>query len=504
MNAPSTSAPLNAPDRASVTPAELDASCRWPLLALFAGAAVWLFVASAFALIASIKFHGPGFLADYPWLTYGRVRPAAWNALIYGGAMQAGLGVALWVFSRLGGAKLSQPILAIAGAKLWNLGVLAGVLAILAGASTGFQWLEMPRYASVLLFLGYALIGVSALATTHRRTVRELYPSQWFLLAALFWFPWIYSTANLLLVARPVRGVAQSVLAWWYTANLHGVWLVLVGLAIVFYFIPKLLERPLHSRYLALVTFWGVVLFGSWSGIPDSAPLPAWIPSLSTVAGVLAVIPLLATVLNYHHTVAASRQSADGTGQARVRDPRSDEARLHGQPSLRFIALGFAAYVLSALMNTAEALPGISGVLQFTWFVPAQHHLVIFGFFVMVATGAAYHIVARVTGLPVCARCVAVHFWVAALGILLSVMPLAAGGIVQGLKLNQASVPFMDVTHATLMMLRVSTLGDALLLFANFIFLKNIGGVLLRLGRAQLTTSWAAATAPAQSPEAVR
>lgn len=486
MNASPASAPLNATDRPSVTPAELDASCRWPLLALFGGAAFWLLISSVFALIASIKFHGPGFLADTAWLTYGRVRPAAWNALIYGGAMQAGLAVALWMLSRLGGAKLSQPVLVIAGTKLWNLGVFAGVLAILAGASTGFDWLEMPRYAAVLLFLGYALIGVSALATTHRRTVREFYPSQWFLLAALFWFPWIYTTANLLLVARPVRGVAQVVIAWWYAANLHGVWFVLVGLAMVFYFVPKVIERPLHSRYLALVTFWGVVLFGSWSGIPDSAPLPAWIPTLSTVAAMMALVSLLATFLNYRRTV---------KGKCSV---------VWSDPAVRFVGLGFVAYFLSAMMDTAEALPATGHVLQFTWFMPAQHQLAIYGFFVMAATGGAYYIVPRITGLPLCARCVAVHFWVVALGIALSVLPLAVGGIVQGLKLNQASLPIMDVVNATLMTLRVSTLGEALVLFANFIFLRNMVGVLVRMARGQVTTSWASATAPVQAPEAAR
>ena len=100
MNASPASAPLNVTDRASVTPAELDVSCRLPLMTLFGGAAIWLLVSSVFALIASIKFHGPGFLADSAWLTYGRVRPAAWNALIYGGPMQARLAVALRMLSR--------------------------------------------------------------------------------------------------------------------------------------------------------------------------------------------------------------------------------------------------------------------------------------------------------------------------------------------------------------------------------------------------------------------
>jgi cytochrome c oxidase cbb3-type subunit 1 len=155
-------------------------------------------------------------------------------------------------------------------------------------------------------------------------------------------------------------------------------------------------------------------------------------------------------------------------------------------------------------MDTAEAVPATGHVLQFTWFMPAQHHLAIYGFFVMAATGGAYYIVPRITGLPLCARCVAVHFWVAALGIALTVLPLVVGGIVQGLKLNQGSLPIMDVVNATLMTLRVSTLGEALVLFANFIFLRNMVGVLVRMARRQLTTSWASATAPVQAPEAAR
>src|SRR6266699_281654 len=62
----------------------LDRSCRLPLLVLFVSAAVWLVLGSAFSLIASLKFHSPNFLADCAWLTYGRVRPACNNSLLYG------------------------------------------------------------------------------------------------------------------------------------------------------------------------------------------------------------------------------------------------------------------------------------------------------------------------------------------------------------------------------------------------------------------------------------
>src|ERR1035437_8159530 len=58
---------------ATGVPAAIDASCRLPLVVLFLCAAVWLVIGSAFTLIASIKLHEPGFLADSAWLTYGRV-----------------------------------------------------------------------------------------------------------------------------------------------------------------------------------------------------------------------------------------------------------------------------------------------------------------------------------------------------------------------------------------------------------------------------------------------
>src|SRR5207249_5995035 len=187
--------------------AEIDGSCLLPLFVMFVSAAVWLVVGSVFALISTLKFHNPNFLADAAWLTYGRVRPAYLNAALYGFCVQAGLGVALWVIARLGRTTLAHRWVVTLGAALWNLGVTVGIIGILAGDSTGFENLEMPRYAAAIIFLGYLLIGIWSVLLFHYRFDRGLFVSQWFLLAALFWLPWIYSTAYLLLVTFPVRGV---------------------------------------------------------------------------------------------------------------------------------------------------------------------------------------------------------------------------------------------------------------------------------------------------------
>jgi len=81
--------------------AEIDASCRWPLLLFFTSGVLWLAFGTFLALIASIKLHGPGFLAECPWLTLGRVKPVAMNAALYGFASQAGMGVLVWLMCRL-------------------------------------------------------------------------------------------------------------------------------------------------------------------------------------------------------------------------------------------------------------------------------------------------------------------------------------------------------------------------------------------------------------------
>src|SRR5689334_3748462 len=119
MNATCSTSP-SAAGSESISTAEIDASCRMPLFVLFVGAATWLLAASVFGLMASIKFHSPSFLADCAPLSYGRVHPAATNALLFGFALQAGLGVALWLIARLGQTKVASPLAIAFGGKLWN------------------------------------------------------------------------------------------------------------------------------------------------------------------------------------------------------------------------------------------------------------------------------------------------------------------------------------------------------------------------------------------------
>ncbi len=470
-------------DSSPVSALAIDRSCRAPVLLLFLGALVWLLISSGLGMVASLKFHAPGLLADCPWFTYGRVHPAHLNALIYGFAAQAGLGVILWLVAHLGRARLALFPGIIAGVLVWNLGVLLGIVGILYGESTGFEWLEMPRYASAALFCGYLLIGLGALLTLRQRREREFYISQWFILAALFWFPWIFSTANLLLVVKPARGVLQTAIDCWYVNNLKTVWFGFLGLAAVFYYIPKISKHALHSHYLGIFTFWLLAVFGSWGGIPAGTPLPSWMSAMSTVGALLTVVPILAVAINVWGTLSG------------------DYSKLRESRPFKFFLFGVIAYVIAGLAGAATSLFRFGKITQFTWYVPAQTQLFLYGFFAMTMFGAMYYIVPRLvrTEFPA-PGLICGHFACATFGLLFYALPLAVGGILQGLALNDPARSFADVTQSTLLFLRISTLGDLLMALGNLLMVLNFAGLLARVARASATAAWAANVKTVEAP----
>lgn len=454
---------MNETPQSDLTDREIDRSCAVPLLALFGGAALWLVLGSVLSLMASIKFHAPDFLADCAWLTYGRLQPMADNALLYGFCLPAGLGVVLWLLARLGQIPLRGVVVPIFAANLWHLGVLVGLFAIFIGDSTGFAWLEFPRGGSIPIFFAYLLLALWAIMIFAGRRERALYPSHWFLVAALLWFPWIYSSANLFLVAWPVRGVVQAIIAWWFANNLTLVWTGLVGLGVIFYFLPKLSGRPLQSHYLALFAFWTFILFGAWCGIPGGAPVPAWLPTISTVAAALLLVPLIILVVMTWRTVGFIKPECLAGG------------------SYAFVRLGLGFFRLSLLLLVVTACPHFGRLLNFTWFGPAETQLRLYGFFAMTMFGAIYYLLPRAVGLEFpFPKLVRVHFWLSFVGIVLLVVPLAIGGVVQGLKLLNSDIAFNVSTQAMLPFLRVSTTGLLLILLGNLLFFVNIMGLTLR------------------------
>lgn len=447
-----------------------------PVLALFAGAACWLVVAAVLALIASLKFHLPSFLASCPAMTYGRVHAAHFSVLAYGFAAPAAIGVTLWLLAKTGQTRLALPGGAFIATLLWNLGVLVGVGSILAGGATGFELFDFSQAGSTMLLLAYLVLALAGGLTFANRTERGNDAVQWFLLAALLWFPWIYTTAAGLLGCAPVRGVAQAAIAWWFANNFTFVWMGLIGIGTLFYFAAQFAGRPLHSRQLALFAFWVLVLFGSWAGIPDSAPLPAWLPALSAMGAFLSLVVMLAVAINLKKTV----------GQCLTRRP---------EPAAKFLGVGALALNFFILVRAVTSFTCISQITDLTWVGPALTQLWLYGFMMMVLSGAIYYIVPQLAGKEFCSpRAIKFQFWTMLAGMVLLVLPLLIGGVVQGEQWQNPNVATMDAVQATLPFLRVSTMGDLFILLGSVTLLLNLGGFFWKCCRACCAGSCAASS----------
>jgi cytochrome c oxidase cbb3-type subunit 1 len=275
--------------------------------------------------------------------------------------------------------------------------------------------------------------------------------------------------------------MAQAVIDWWFSNNLIFVWLALVGIGTAFYLLPKLSGRPLHSHYLALFAFWTLILFGSWCGIPQGAPVPAWLPTASSVAAVLTLVPLLVIAIIAWKTVCGANVACKGG-------------------PLCYVKFGTAAFILSGVMLIGAACPRFSRVVEFTWFGPAQTQLQILGFFAIVMCGAIYELLPRVMNfeLPF-PKFVRIQHWLFMLGVLLWFGSLAVGGVAQGMKPHDPSVAFADSTGAALMALRVGTTGLLLILLGALLFAANIFAMTFKWKLALLKSGYAAIKAPLET-----
>src|SRR5664279_4531645 len=88
-------------DVEQVERALIDASTRLPVLFFYGSAIAWLLLGTLFAGFTAWKLHAPDLLANISFLTWGRVRPAHMNLMVYGWASMAGIGTAIWLMARL-------------------------------------------------------------------------------------------------------------------------------------------------------------------------------------------------------------------------------------------------------------------------------------------------------------------------------------------------------------------------------------------------------------------
>jgi len=449
--------------------AEIDRSLRHPVMFFFTSGAAWLAVSLVLGVIASAKVHAPELMDACPWLTYGRVMPAHLNAFVYGWACQAAFGVLIWLMARLSRQECRNAGTILMAGHLWNLGVGCGVIGILAGHSTGMPWMEFPPFAWPVLLFSYGAITVWSLVQFRSRAQGRVFISQWYALAALLWFPWLFVTANVLLHCLTGHPVMAAAINAWYKSALILLFFVPTATAAAFYLVPAVTGRPLHSQPLSMLGFWTLALVAPWAGMQKlaGAPVPYFLPYVSAAATVLVAIPLLAAAVNLLRTVAG-----EGTTVAR-------------SPALRFTLAGVVGMAVFGVSGALLVLPESTLPLsQFSLSGYGCEMLAMYGFFSLVMFGAIYFIVPRITGCEwLSRRLISNHFWFSVYGALFLVLFAVGGGLSAGLGQEDWQLPWANAMSHMSPYAVANTFAWSLLLFSNLFFFIHLTLMWLRLGR---------------------
>ena len=448
--------------------AAIDASARGPVLFFFGNGILWLLLSTALGLIASLQLMAPGVFGDVPFLSYGRIWPAYMNALGYGWASLAGMGAAIWLMARLCRSVVRMPGVLIGGAIFWQIGLTVGIISILAGKTTALEGLEIPRSSAALMLFGYLLVGLWGVLLFGFRRQTVAYISVWYALAALMWFPWTFAIGHFATALPAVQGVMQNVIAAWATQNFLNVFLTAIGLAVAYYLIPKVINRPVHSYHLATIGFWSFIFCSGLTGIVrlSGGPVPAWLVTFSIAANILLLVQIVTVASNLVLTM------------------RGQYHMVYHSPTIRFTFFAVIAFLLASVLGLFSSLRSVDRVLHFTQFQNAQTHLVIYAFFSMAIFGAIYYILPRLVGCEwLSSTMISLHFWGSAYGGGMMIALLLFSGIASGLSFVDPAATFAQAMEIDSVYRPGRLIAWALVSVGHLIFGVHFLLMLLRIGQ---------------------
>jgi len=447
--------------------AEIDRSARFPVMFFFTSGAAWLFVATLLGLVAALRLRLPGLGDEFGFLGYGRLFPAHMAALVYGWAMQGGIGVMLWLMARLTRNPVRNIVAILVAGHVWNFAVSLGVLAILAGFGRSLPWLDFPAWLWPMIAFSYVLMVAWIVPMFRFRRNKSIFMSEQYLIGAALWFPWIFLTANFLIdrEAAPVMAAGASA---WFISNMVYFWMAPIALAVVYYITPKITGRPIPSLAMAQFGFWTLAILAGWTGFARymGGPFPAWMPALSSAASIFILFAVIATAINL---VGMLR------GCSRVWEY---------SPSLRFSLFGALMLGLYAILAAASSTFLFGKHLQFSYFVSGLDTLAVYGFFSMSLFGAMYFIVPRIT----CSEWpsgdkIRTHFWFSVYGILTLLSCMLVGGIAQAGTLADWEQPFTTAYVNTAAYVVGAVIAWVLIAFSNFWFFWQMALMFVGRGR---------------------
>lgn len=425
-------------------------------------ATFWLLFGTTIGEYLGIKFVAPD--ADHiSWLSFGRIRPVHTNAVFWGWASLGMLGLGYYIVPMVSNTALASIKKGWYALFLINASVILGTICLMAGINNGGGEYREYIWPVMLLFaVGVILTLVNFLQTIARRKTREIYISNWYIVAAV-----IFAIVIMLTAYIPIwqNGLGETIIQGYYMHQGVGMWFMLFTLGIVYYFLPQQLNKPIYSYSLGILAFWTQILFYTLIGTHHFvfSSIPWWLQTVAIVGSVGMIIPVVAGTTNFLLTFKGAWY------------------KIAGSYTLPFFLVGIIFYFTGSMQGTAEAFRSTNLIWHFTDFTVAHSHLTMYGIISFFLWAAIYAVVPRLTGKEPPQITVGAHFWLALIGLLFYTIPLMYGSTMRGLMWIQGK-PFIDTVIHMAPYWLWRAIGGSLMWLSHIFFAYNIYRMLAGTG----------------------
>ncbi|MES2418528.1 MAG: cbb3-type cytochrome c oxidase subunit I [Bacteroidota bacterium] len=395
------------------------------LIIWFLGSATfWLLFGTSVGEYLGIKFVAPD--ADHlSWLSFGRLRPVHTNAVFWGWASLGMLGLGYYVVPRVSNTPLHS--LKSGWYALWliNASVVIGSICLMAGINNGGGEYREYIWPVMLLFAaGLLLTLINFIQTIAKRTTREIYIANWYIVASIIFALVIVTVAY---IPYWQNGLGETIIQGYYMHQGVGMWFMLFTLGIVYYFLPQQLNKPIYSYSLGILAFWTQILFYTLIGSHHFvfSSIPWWLQTIAIVGSVGMIIPVVAGTTNFIMTFKGAWY------------------KIKDSYTLPFFLVGIIFYFTGSTQGTAEAFRSTNLIWHFTDFTVAHSHITMYGIICFFLWAAIYAVVPRLSGKEAPQITIGIHFWMALIGLMFYTIPLMYGSTLRGLMWIEGK-PFID------------------------------------------------------------
>ncbi len=429
-------------------------------------------IGMALGLLLAVLFIFPNLTDNVAWLSFGRLRPLHTNAVIFAFVGNAIFGGVYYSLQRLLKTRMYSDVLSAINFWGWQLVIIGAVITLPLGFTSSKEYAELEWPIDIAIAVVWVVFGINMIMTILYRRERHLYVAIWFYLATFVTVAVLHIFNSLELPVSAFKsysvyaGVQDALVQWWYGHNAVAFFLTTPFLGLMYYYLPKIANRPVYSYRLSIIHFWSLIFLYIWAGPHHLlyTALPEWAQNLGVVFSVMLIAPSWGGMINGLLTL------------------RGAWDKVRTEPVLKFFVVAITGYGMATFEGPMLSLKNVNAVAHYTDWIIAHVHVGALAWNGFMTFAIVYWLLPKMAKTQLYSKALAnFHFWIGTLGIILYCIPLYVAGFNQHLMWKDFNPDgtlkygnFLETVTAIMPMYYMRAIGGTLYIIGVLTLVYNI------------------------------